>query len=546
MPNKGAIKPVEQYTEGYCFTIAVPKKSNPSLRKIWLICMEEENQIKSLRESFIKTKIKMQRLMGDVITVAEEETGEDKDIGPKGNSLDGYWRIAKDWGECTKICGGGKQFRQLVCVKPTVGSKDCVGSAIRERECNTQPCPEPEAMIAEDPNHKDAIDFEKAEIKFVPISNKPRRYDKCIIKESDALAVKPAISQKTAFLTSKFIEPQKIPVRLVMNSKSITAFLDEEYETPFKTLDLATTEFVYKIEAGSTSHSKFCFILKDALDSRLEVCQLGCDEEKVPFSEEWRREIDIFQHHCKDNTDRNEVDADIQLQAEIAALQSELQRKKKEEVQKIEMEKEIRNLEKEADQSKTEVYSYLQKEKKLQELLEKEEEEKGAMEVHDLQIQLEEEKKKQNCLLSSLKSKKLAKKIEIKQAQIDDEKTKLIQQAQIQLGQIREASKNRIEQFKKINGRKLKDIQMQIEQIRSESASMIRQASISGDINKCFIGKKENKSDIEAYCGIAFLDDPGKYIECIEYERFCFTCCENEFSDENERQDCYDRKCVAE
>lgn len=59
--------------------------------------------------------------------------------GNGGLSKDSEWRLLQDWSTCTVSCGGGTQTRQLICIKGTDG-KDCEGSSIQSRACNTQPC----------------------------------------------------------------------------------------------------------------------------------------------------------------------------------------------------------------------------------------------------------------------------------------------------------------------------------------------------------------------------------------------------------------------
>jgi hypothetical protein len=57
------------------------------------------------------------------------------------NMTDGYWSILQDWTQCTKKCGGGLSYMQLMCIPPKNGGKNCMGQPIRTRPCNPQPCP---------------------------------------------------------------------------------------------------------------------------------------------------------------------------------------------------------------------------------------------------------------------------------------------------------------------------------------------------------------------------------------------------------------------
>ena len=55
--------------------------------------------------------------------------------------IDGYWGSWKQWGPCSKTCGGGTQFRNRFCNKPQHGGEDCQGEEEESRACNTGGCP---------------------------------------------------------------------------------------------------------------------------------------------------------------------------------------------------------------------------------------------------------------------------------------------------------------------------------------------------------------------------------------------------------------------
>ncbi|XP_062521147.1 mucin-like protein [Corticium candelabrum] len=57
--------------------------------------------------------------------------------------LDGVWRPWASWTKCSKLCGGGVQYRERKCDNPAVNSKlnYCPGVDKEERLCNNQTCP---------------------------------------------------------------------------------------------------------------------------------------------------------------------------------------------------------------------------------------------------------------------------------------------------------------------------------------------------------------------------------------------------------------------
>lgn len=278
----------------------------------------------------------------------------------------------------------------------------------------------------------------------------------------------------------------------------------------------------------------------------MEVCQLDCAEHAKSFVEEWRDEINTFKVSCRSHTERNTVEADLEFENEVKALKNEMEKKQKEQIRQEEINKEIKNLEKIKTEQQVNVYGFLQKEKKLEELLEKEEEEKGLEEIKELEVQMENEKKKTGCLIDFLKEKNMAKQITIAKAQAEKEVEKMKLMAQEQLAEMREASKKRILAKQKVNSRKIREISNKIQNIRMEAAEKIRAASFLGDENKCFMGTKERDSDIEFYCGVAYLDDPYRYNECRDYNKFCLSCCEHEFPDMVGRENCIANKCSEE
>lgn len=54
--------------------------------------------------------------------------------------IDGKWSQWSRWGECSRKCGGGMQFRQRVCSPTTNGGKPCEGEKTERRDCNAQRC----------------------------------------------------------------------------------------------------------------------------------------------------------------------------------------------------------------------------------------------------------------------------------------------------------------------------------------------------------------------------------------------------------------------
>jgi hypothetical protein len=552
-PKNGAVQGVDKYSEGYCFRVATSEGDTSKEmeqqttdenagRRIWLICTERKQEAESLMNNLIDLKIASQKENGLTITAGEQKDLDDtSEFKPKKGSNDGYWQIVKDWGDCTKACGGGKQYRQLVCIKPAEDSKDCEGSNVRERDCNTFPCPV--ELTPEKDKADQNIDFEKNDIKFLPISNKPLKYDKCVIMERDAILLRypdqKTIKERT--FKREPIEKEKIAIRLVMNLDTITAYLDDQYKVPIQSVNIRVPNLKFENlnGKGNEEGGHHCFSVSDGV-STIEACQINCNDNELSFVEEWNYHINEFRE-CKPKDET--VEQDIEFENEVQNLKNELEKKKMEEIRRNEFTKELVNIQNINKKHDIEIQSYLQREKKLEELIEKEEEAKGMDEYRELQLQMEEEQKKAGCLLNELKNKEQIDSIKSAKIEAEQKRSEATRKAQKQLDDMRKASQKRIKELQKINARRLKSLKDKIELIRIDTAGKIRSNTSNGHTELCKIATKEDESKIELYCGKAYLDDPNKYMECRNYDTFCFVCCEHETNNANDREKCYKNNC---
>ena len=66
---------------------------------------------------------------------------ESKDCNTKACPVDGYWGPYGSWSSCSKNCGGGEQSRTRTCNEPKNGGRSCPGDSKQTKLCNTQACP---------------------------------------------------------------------------------------------------------------------------------------------------------------------------------------------------------------------------------------------------------------------------------------------------------------------------------------------------------------------------------------------------------------------
>jgi len=193
----------------------------------------------------------------------------------------------QDWTQCTLKCGGGKSYQHWLCIPPKNGGRPCTGNAIKVRPCNSQKCPGVGDILkfVSSNQKQDDDDAEKRPfVKMAPFSNRPQRYSKCVVKESDA------------FLTSKNPETKELqrqPVRIVMNNQTVSVYSDDDYENKMYTYNLETTSLLRK--------GYCCIKIRDTYKS-LKFCgfTLECGIPQLnKWTEDWLKEFKLFKTDCR-------------------------------------------------------------------------------------------------------------------------------------------------------------------------------------------------------------------------------------------------------
>ena len=546
----GGVSDKGKLNEGYCMQIHTikPKQLNPKSNsevegndEEWILCTDSETAHHDLMKAIIQQKIKIQKDNGIVYSSMkanpDDNISDEEYNDPNRNDNDGYWIVYQDWTQCSVKCGGGKQFKQLMCVPPKGNGKPCEGEPVRTRPCNTQPCPQPkniDQLLNKKENINSLIMKNDTIVKVVPITNKPQRYDKCVIMERDALLVK---EEEQSTLMGANIEKVKIPVRVVMNAKSIIAYTDSEYKAAVKTLSLESTK-AYRIK-----NSNSCVVLQDN-HAKMEICQLDCTGTERGFVDEWEREVKTFRDVC--SSKRETVDADMsELNSKISQLKSQFEYANQQKMKEKTTNDEITKMSSKLEETERAAQFAIVKMKKLEKLLEEEEEAKEKKDLELLQHQIEEEKKKSNCITTSLKEKELAEKVQIGQQQINLKVEEMREKTKLKIKELMEEAKEKIRMKRLLNERKVRNLRTQIQKIRDETTSKLENSSKKGDMNRCFIATKQNFALVETYCGTLQDAEPQKIVDCRDINSFCFACCENEFGESfpDLREMCYTERC---
>jgi len=557
----GGLQDFGKFDEGFCFKANVKMSTEPFImtqetpspvkgkEQKWVFCTDDEAQKTQLLNLMIQLKLKQQHERGVYLETkyeierkqglanAEnnqplEDIDKKKKIGPN----DGYWQIIQDWTQCTLKCGGGTQFKQKICIPPKYDGKPCEGPAIESRPCNDQPCP---TTITLQKINKPVTNGESVNgnstlpviTKMMPVSNRPQRYDKCFIKEADALL---ELDDKS---TKEFITKPKVPCRLVLNDKTVTAYQNDELTSRYQSFILKDTTFI------RLSNEKRCFKLRNNVKEMM-ICQLDTGN-AGDFVEEWDYDFNLFKNQCSkkreksDNFLPEEEKLEKEFNKKVSALKVEMVAEKVDDLKHKTEENEEIQLGKKVDDAQTTSLMAIQKESKLEDLLEKEEAAKEEEEDMLMDAQVAEEKKKEECLLKSLKEKEIEDQMNLAKAKAEENMSKIKEDTQKQITLKRLGIKKKILEMKKIQERKRLAKRSQIQAIRTSIAEKINTVSRVGDDTLC-VGQI-NETDRESYCTKNFLTDFTKFADCKEEDQFCYVCCENEFGDLHvmERDKCY-------
>jgi len=364
-----------------------------------------------------KMKIQLQRNEGKVITPIKKENNEDSTLSGmlnlnssgscyysqaqsiedensvknKNKKSDGYWIVLQNWSQCTLKCGGGKSYLQRMCVPPKNGGKPCQGDQIISKDCNTNPCPKLEKKFHIINSNNSTI--LKPIIKIMPFSSRPQRYSKCVIKEGDILYTKNYKSKKNEYTTDlggenpDCVEGEKIPIRVVMNNRTISLFAGQDYDTHIETFVLKKSRFNRDLKAED------CFIISEEKGNK--QAQLCAFSEGKKLVEEWDYDFHLFKYQCNEKKEEHKVDEfQKKVEEKIKDIKKNLLAEAETEMKHKAQKNEEIKLELKVKNTNNVAFRALQKELNLEELVKQEEMEREKKEVQVMLKNIEEEKKK--------------------------------------------------------------------------------------------------------------------------------------------------------
>lgn len=606
--QESGIKNLKKFDEGYCFEVATRKPlsnsffemttnityPNTNLKEIWFFCGDTQSEAFILMQKLKEQRIKLQQQVGVYRTVKSRNIKDEALANPlllnqrennqysiqtenvnrnEKDNNNGYWVLLKDWGECSVKCGGGIQTQHLLCIPPKGNGNPCFGSNIRTRPCNTMICQSyPEKSIADLYQAKDnsiSTISHNTNINIIQISDIPIHYDKCYLKEANAILVT-NISE-----LRKQIQP--LVVRLVMNNKTINAFELQEgkIKNSILSFDLQQTEFISNIVQTITDQSEFikafpniikdknnCFKLVNEA-REVVLCKLSKLDD-AEFSQSWESEFDLFKNKCfkkKDNEkeistgatnvisnlsefqNNSEFNLENEFKNKVNEVKKEVAQKKNYLLEEHEIEENKMTLHKKVEDAEQQSLMKLEKEARLESLLEIEENVKEEEENNILSSKINQEKKKEECLVKAFEEKALEEKAKLDEYRAEVRIKEINHETLEELMKKREKIKERILNMRKKNQRRQKTMNEEIVHIRTQMANKIQKLAKKGNTNKCFLDNLLEKSKIlkANYCGT--IKNAKLRVDCLQPGGFCYACCENEIGDAyiKEREDCYDK-----
>ncbi len=299
--------------------------------------------------------------------------------------IDGYWIILQNWSQCTLKCGGGKSYLQRMCIPPKNGGKPCEGESIIDKDCNKIPCPSHELN-----QQKNNTNFLKPIIKIIPFSNRPQRYSKCVIKEGDMMYTKDLKEndQMTSDLETNQLDSNtvQIPVKVIMNNRTLSIFTGEEYDTIITGFNLKTSKFIIdKLKPE-------CFFIKEHDGKTSRLCAFSCDNSKKAV-EEWDYDFNLFKNQCNNYVHLKD-DLEKKLNDKIKVVKEDLLFEVQDNMKKKAQEEEEKKLTVEIKQTNKIALQAIQKQINLEEMIKLEEIEREKREENQMLIMIEQEKKK--------------------------------------------------------------------------------------------------------------------------------------------------------
>lgn len=541
----GGISEFGSFKEGECFKV----KTNQQGNWVWIICSENGSQKASLMGAL--KKIVLSRQQKHYLNEAAKLEKENKFLHHYQNTeqttlmsnktvttdpRDGYWMVLQGWSTCTKACGNGTRTMHRMCIPPKQGGRDCEGESVITEECNVDPCPSNDQLSI--PTNNDTI-VNNPTMQVLPFSNRPQRYDKCHIKESDVLLTTSGPNAENPVEDGSYQIGSRIqiPVRLIMNNETLTAY------SGFQDEDKKVSFYLQKSKIIKSNRDENCLVITDKgiKDSDKFYAGMKNSERMAHYAEfcpftltgaenmfqEWYYDFNLFKYQChevREITFINTTQIEDLVAGKAGQLRLDLLTKRKE--------KEILKVDDTAvyDKIKTNTLSAIKKENNLEKLLEQEllEAQKEALE--EKAEELKKEKCKVDALSKAIKLKEIENQYTIMKSNSQESITRLEDAARERIDIKRAKLKEKLQKLKAMSKNQLSDMDQQIQTVRIEYINSLTPEE-SYDTSKCKIANSTNfETEKKIYCAAKHTTSRLEKLKCETKTKaeFLVYCCDLE------------------
>lgn len=428
------------------------------------------------------------------------------------------WVPITSWSECSKPCGGGRSYLQRLCITPQGSKEKCQGERILTKDCNLQVCdgvmPEDELLklknLAHDTNTTSHV------MKYLPISRRPLRYERCLIKEGD-LAL---------YIFEGSIKGAKIPVRVILNNRTLTAYSNDDYESIIVSHHLSTVTGLRKFEQDK---SNTCFEIEEGKKKSVFCAFVSPNKPLIDLAKEWQSDILDFIKNCE-NYYSHELDFKDMNEMSVDKVQKTLDFYHEQE--KDQMEKVIVKTQQLALKA-------IEKELTVENMIEKEEELKQKKLEDQVNTEFEKIKKQKELIQQALQEKKKQADLYANKLLLKKKIKQISEQVKRQVMKIREDLITRIKIKKSDEDRKRQIVQNKINSLKKDISKNLLKASRNGNYEEC--NPERQAEEIIDYCSKNYENDKLKLNECVSNDKFCYLCCQSEYGDLHleSREVCY-------
>lgn len=186
----------------------------------------------------------------------------------------------------------------------------------------------------------------------------------------------------------------------------------------------------------------------------------------------------------------------------------------------------------------------IQKELNLEAMIEKEEEEKIEREKAEILLNIENERKKKECVMKAIRERELENQYNLHASEAEKTIQNIKKQTAQQVLIKRAELNNRLRAVRLRAEREKNKLKQKLQGVRTSIADVITDKYKKGDVNKCLIAMEGTKHRND-YCIAHFSEDLSDLNYCRDTTDFCSFCCDSEFSEMyiKNRQTCYNKVC---